>query len=218
MGHDPVVVYGEAYGGKQQKQSHRYGPLLRFVAFEVQIGGLWLSVPQAEDVVGKLGLEFVHYVRCSTELTALDEQRDAPSEQARRNGVEGEQTREGIVIRPLVELSSNNGRLIAKHKRDDERETRTPRSVVDPSRLEVLTKAQEIADEWVTPTRLDHVLDKMGPGIGIERMRDVLTAMMDDVLREGAGELVDSREARLAIQKNTASLFKKRLRAQLEHP
>ncbi len=216
LGHEAVTVYGEAYGGSQQGQKWRYGEKLKFVAFEVMIGAQWLAVPQADDVARLLGLEFVHYVKVPTDLDALDRERDAPSEQARRNGIEGDQPREGVVLRPLLELTDNaGGRIIAKHKRDDERETKAPRKVVDPTLLDVLTKANEIADEWVTPTRLAHVLDKLGPDVGIERMRDIIAAMTEDVLREGAGELVDSREARAAIGKKTAAIFKARLQASL---
>jgi hypothetical protein len=209
-GHPDVKVFGEAYGGKQQGQSWRYGPALKFVAFEVQVGTLWLAPPQAEDVVRKLGLEFVHCVRVSTDLAVLDAERDAPSVQAKRNGVAGDQPREGVVLRPLVELTFNNGeRIIAKHKRDDERETRTPRPVVDLARQHVLSEASAIADEWVTPTRLAHVLDHLGGGdIGIERTGDVVRAMVEDVLREGAGEIVDSKEARSAIGRKAALLFR----------
>lgn len=223
LGHPSVVVYGEAYGGKQQGQKWRYGDKLRFVAFEVQIGGLWLSVPQAHDVVMKLGLEFVHYAKVSTDLLALDAERDAPSEQARRNGVVGDKPREGVVLRPLIELTANDGsRIMCKHKRDEERETATPRKVVDPALLAVLTRATEIADEWVTPTRLEHVLDKIknpdgsGSDVGNDRMREIIAAMVEDVIREGAGEIADSKEARVAIGRKTAEVFKARQKAALE--
>jgi len=226
LGRPRVTVYGEAYGGSQQKQAHRYGPDLRFVAFDVLIGddskeatGEWLDVPSAHAFVSNLGLEFVHYERVSTNLVVLDAQRDAPSAQARRNGVIGDKPREGVVLRPLVEAKDRFGnRIIAKHKRDDERETATPRKVVDTSKIEVLTKAAAIADEWVTETRLDHVLDHLaaaGGEVGIERTRDVIAAMQKDVLREGAGEIVDSHAARAAIGKKTAEMFKTRLRAAL---
>jgi hypothetical protein len=216
MGHPTVLVYGEAYGGKQQGQSWRYGKELRFAAFDVRVGDSWLAVPQAHDLVQKLGLEFVHYARVSTDLPSLHAERDAPSEQARRNGVEGDQPREGVVLRPVIEVRLNNDeRVICKHKRDEERETRATREVVDPARLEVLTQASAIADEWVTPTRLQHVLDKLEPGISMERTREVIAAMTEDVLREGAGELVDSKEARAAIGRKTAELFKARLQARL---
>lgn len=215
IGHPTVIVYGEAYGGKQQGQSHRYGKELRFVVFDVMVGETWLDVPNAADVASKLGLRFVDWIRCETSLELLDAARDASSTEAARNGVEGFQPREGVVIRPLLEMKLPNGeRLIAKHKRDDERETASPRKVVDPSKLEVLQAAEQIAAEWVTPTRLEHVLDKM-PGASIEQTRDVIAAMLEDVLREGAGEFLDSREARTAISKATALMFKKRLRSAL---
>lgn len=219
MGHPAVVVYGEAYGGSQQGQSWRYGKELKFIAFEVKVGDLWLTVPSAHQIVTEsLGLEFVHYKQIVADLESIDAERDSPSEQAKRNGVEGDQPREGIVLRPLIELTKNNGdRIIAKHKRDEERETKTPRQVVDPSRLEVLTKASAIAEEWVTPTRLQHVLDKVGPAdaLGIERTGDVIKAMVEDVTREAKGEIVDGKESRVAISKRTAELFKTYLKSKL---
>ena len=215
LGHPAVVVYGEAYGGSQQGQSWRYGKALRFVAFDVKVGDLWLAVPDAEQVASALGgLEFVAYDQIQTDLAAIDAARDAPSVQAKRNGVEGDVPREGVVLRPPIELRKNNGdRIIAKHKRDEERETKEPRSL-DPEKLRVLEAADAIADEWVTETRLSHVLDKL-PGAGIERMGEVIRAMVEDVQREGAGEFVDLKDARRAIGKRAAQMFKERLKASL---
>jgi hypothetical protein len=210
LGHGQVTVFGEAYGGKQQRQAWRYGPDLRFVVFEVRIHDVWLSVPDAEDVANKLGLQFVHYERVSTDIKDLDAMRDAPSVQAKRNGVEGDQPREGVVLRPLVELVGSNGsRILCKHKRDEERETRQPRVV--GANLKVLEEAGSIALEWVTDTRMQHVLDKLPRGIGVESTGDVIRAMTEDIRVEGAGEFVASREARKAIGQRTAALFKKHL-------
>ena len=36
----------------------------------------------------------------------------------------------------------------------------------------------------------------------------VIAAMIEDVLREGSGEIVDSRDARAAIGRKTAAMFK----------
>jgi hypothetical protein len=216
IGHPTVIVYGEAYGGKQQGQSWRYGQDLKFVAFEVQVGESWLDVPNAHDVAARLCIEFVHYRRIPVSLDAIDSERDAPSEQAIRNGMGNDKRREGVVLRPITEFRDQRGdRVICKHKRDEERETTTPRQVVDPAKFAVLQEANAIAEEWVTPTRLEHVLDKL-PGALMEQTRDVIAAMVEDVLREGAGELVNSREARAAIGKKTAELFRAHLRAQLE--
>lgn len=218
LGASKVTLFGEAYGGKQQGMSRRYGKDLRFVVFDVQIDGVWQTVPEAEALVKGLGLEFVHYVRCGTALPLLNAERDAPSEQARRNGVEGDQPREGVVLRPLVEKLNRFGeRMIVKHKRDEERETATPRKVVDPALQVVLVEAKAIADEWVTETRLDHVLDKLPQGIGIEKTRDVIDAMIEDVIREGKGEIVDSPAARQAIGRRAAHLFTGRIKGSLKN-
>jgi hypothetical protein len=215
LGHPEVIVFGEAYGGKQQGMAHRYGKQLKFVVFDVKIGNCWLDVPNAQQVAERLGLEFVHWKRVSTDLAVLDAERDAPSVQARRNGVEGDQPREGIVLRPIHEFYDKRGnRVIAKHKRVEERETKTPRKVDDPSKLKVLKDAQAIADEWVTPMRLEHVLDKLGE-VDLCDMRKVIAAMIEDVVREGRGEIVDSKEARKAIGAATAKLFKKRINESL---
>lgn len=217
LGHPTVIVYGEAYGGKQQGQSWRYGPELKFAAFEVQIGDAWLDVPNAHDVTTRLGLEFVHYKRITTDLAAIDAERDADSEQAIRNGMGPGKRREGVVLRPITEHRDHRGeRVMAKHKRDEERETKTPRQVVDPEKWAVLQQANAIADEWCTETRLQHVLDHLGGDVPIERTREVISAMIEDVLREGVGELIDSREARAAIGKKTAELFKAHLKSALE--
>jgi len=115
-----ATVYGEAYGGKCQGMSGTYGKELKFIAFDVKIEEFWLAVPQAEEFVKDLGLEFVDYVKVPTEVEALDEQRDRPSVQAVRNGMGDDKKREGVVLRPLIELTKNNGdRLISKHKGDN---------------------------------------------------------------------------------------------------
>lgn len=214
LGHEKVFVYGEAYGGKQQAQSWRYGKTLKFVAFDVKIGDLWLDVPDAASVCAKLGLDFVHFRRISTDLVVLDAERDAPSAQAIINNVGFDLPREGVVLRPLHEFTTNNGsRVMAKHKRQEERETASPREIVDPAKLAVLEGAEAIAKEWVTATRLQHVLDKIPLAENYTRheMSDtpkVITAMLEDVLREGFGEFVDTPDARKAISKETAKIFK----------
>lgn len=223
-----VRVYGEAYGGSTLKQAHRYGKELRFVAYDVRVKGLtnagaeanhWLSVQDAIDVTSQLGLEFVHYVKVEATVEALDRERDEPSMQAFRNGM-GKKTREGIVVRPLVELTLNNGeRLIAKHKGAEFMETATERSVeVDPARLKVLDDAKAIAMEWVTPNRLEHVLGHLTPSLrvlaetehvfSVKDIPRVIDAMVEDVVREAGNEIVDSKEARRAISNRAAELFR----------
>jgi len=216
LGHEKVVVYGEVYGGKMQKQSVRYGPDMKFVAFDVKIGDFWLSVPDACQVTESLGLEFVHYVEISTDLAEIDAQRDADSVQAVRNGMGTGHKREGVVLRPLIEMTRNDGkRICSKHKRDDFSETKTPRKVTDEE-LAVLAEAKEIADEWVTEMRLSHVLQKFPEDVNIENTGKVIAAMVEDVTREAEGEIVDSKEARRAISKKTALMFKTRIKEALK--
>lgn len=216
LGFGSATVYGEAYGGSQQKQAWRYGDSLRFVAFDVLANNAWMTVPEADAFVRALGLRFVHWAHIDTKLANIDFWRDAPSAEAALNGVEGDKPREGVVLRPIVEATygPNNKRLIAKHKRDEERETANPRIVGDPAKLAVIADAKRIAAEWVTQTRLEHVLDKM-PGASIEHTKDVINATIEDVMREGAGELVDSPEARKHISRETAVMFKRTLQARL---
>lgn len=213
-----VAVYGEAYGGKQQGMRTTYGKDLRFIAFDVKIGNCWLSVPDAHQVVTALQLDFVPYVETSTDLTDLDSIRDAPSVVAQWRDCGDDKVREGVILRPLVELTTNNGdRVIAKHKCKAFSERATPQKIVDPTKLAVLAEASAIAQEWVTPMRLSHVLDKLPlpSPLSMTAVPDVIAAMVADIYREAAGEVVESREASAAIGKRTALLFKEYLSAKL---
>lgn len=206
-----VTVFGEAYGGKMMGMSGTYGKELKFIVFDVKVGDSWLSVPDAEEVALKLGLEFVDYKKVKTTLKALDKERDRPSTQAKRNGCGKDKMREGVVLRPLIELKKNNGsRIIVKHKGENFSETKTKREV-DPARLKVLQEADAIADEWVTPMRLEHVLDKLGNPDEMEKTGDVVKAMIEDIFLEAKGEIVESTDASRAIGKKTAQLYKKKV-------
>lgn len=215
LGHASVVVYGEAYGGSCQRMKHTYGPDLRFIAFDMMVGDSWLSVPDMDQVATGLGLEVVPWRKVSTDLAVLDAERDRPSEVAVRRGCGEDKAREGVVLRPLIELTKNNGeRIISKHKQEKFSERATPQKVIDPDKLKVLAEAEAIAQEWATPMRLTHILDKF-PGAGIEKTGEVIKAMIEDVYREANGEIVESKDAKTAIGKRTAAMFKDRLNAAL---
>lgn len=213
LGHEEITIFGEAYGGKCQGMSATYGKELRFIVFEVKIGDTWLSVPNAENVTNKLGLEFVPYERVPATLEALDKERDRPSRVAQRRGILEEKFSEGIVIRPLEEVTFSNGdRCIVKHKRAEFSERKSGADTnanIDPEKLAVLTRAQDIADEWVTPMRLQHVLDKLSVTLDMSATPAVIRAMQEDVLREAAGEILESKEALKAIANKTSQLYKK---------
>ncbi len=211
LGHPKLTVYGEVYGGSMQGCSEIYGKSLKFIAFDVQVGGVWLAVPDMADVVEALGLEVVAWEKTSTELRCLDIERDRPSVQAERNGC-GVHPREGVVLRPLIELVKNNGhRVIAKHRIEKYNERSTPQKIISPEMLVVLTKADEIAKEWVTPMRLAHVLQKFPAPLEISLVPKVIDAMVEDVYREAKNEIAESKEAKRAISKRTAEMFKARV-------
>ena len=202
-----ITIFGEAYGGKMQGMGHTYGHALRFIVFDVKIGELWLNVPKAEAFAKDFGFEFVHYVRTPTDIDKLDAERDADSVQAVRNGCGEGHKHEGIVIRPLEEMRLNNGeRVIAKYKGDSFKETSTPRVVGADTKI--LEDARAIATEWVTHERLNHIVTKGTIEPIIQNTGKIIEIMVDDILREGQGEIVDTPVARREIARTTALLFK----------
>lgn len=206
-----ITVYGELYGGKCQGMRKTYGDKLRFIAFDVNIEGLWLDVPKAKELCDTLAIPFVFYEISESSLAALDSCRDRPSTQAKRNGIEGEAVSEGVVLRPPYETILNNGeRLIAKHKNPLFRERTTIVTVSDQER-EIATQAEEIANEWVTNIRLNHVLDKLGNPTEFSRIPEIVSAMVEDVTREASGEIKDSKQARKAIGARTVKLYKQKV-------
>ena len=217
-----ITVYGEAYGGKEQGMSATYGKQLKFIVFDIKIVHSWLCVPEAEEVAKSLGLEYVSYQRISTTIEAIDAQRDLPSVQAIRNGILESKKREGVVLRPIIEVKKNNGeRICAKHKTEDFQERKSQPKVTDAAKLKVLSEAKAIAEEWVTPMRLIHVLDhikanKQKQDLSMEDIPDIMKEMLADVSKEASGEIIESKDARKAISSKTAQLFKEHCKDQLK--
>jgi hypothetical protein len=211
-----VTIYGEAYGGKQQGMSHTYGKDLKFIGFDVKVGDVWLNVPNADEVCGQFNIEFVYYQKIEVTLENLTFVRDAPSMQAHRNLGLTDKKREGVVLRPLVEMKLNNGeRVICKYKPDENNETKTKREVSD-EQLKILADAKAIAEEWVTNLRLEHVLQKLPVDIDMEGVPLIIKAMIEDVYREGKDEIIESKEATKAIGNKTVQLFKQKLNSTLK--
>lgn len=216
---EPVIIFGEAYGGKQQKMSATYGPDLKFVAFDVQVGSNWLNVERADYIVRQLGLEFVDYVLIDSTLEAIDAQRDRPSTQAARNGITEPKIREGVVLRPPFEVTLNNGqRLITKHKRDEFKEIGAPTVSVDPGKADLAMRMKAIAEQWATPMRFEHVVDQLirnrdEKQVDMKDIPDLIKLMCADILREGEGEVVITDEK--AFNKSVGALVVKMLKAQL---
>lgn len=211
---EKITIYGEAYGGSIAKgMSATYGKDVRFIVFDVQIGDKFLAVPQAEEVTIRLGLEFVPYSKIPATIEAIEAEKMAPSLVAVRHGMGIDKLREGVVLRPLIEVTKNNGdRVMCKHKHEKFEERMNPPKVDDPNKMQKLEDARKIADEWVTPMRLEHVLDKIpAENKNLKSMKVVIDAMIEDVYREAKDEIVESREVSTAIGGRTAKLFKEKL-------
>ena len=214
-GIDNIIIYGEAYGGKQQGMSDTYGKELKFIAFDVRIGDHWLSVLKAEQVAKDFNLEFVFYRVILANIEDIEDELALKSEQAKRNGMGDDKIKEGIVLRPLIELTKNNGdRIIAKHKNESFRETKKKRKITDPEKLEILREAEKIAEEWVTPMRLGHILGKIEEP-NITMMGDIIKSMVEDIKREGEKEIVWSKSVVTAIGRATALLAKEHFKNSL---
>lgn len=210
---EKITIYGEAYGGSTASgMSSTYGKDVRFIVFDIQIGDKFLDVPNAAVVTAALGLEFVPWCRIPTTDEAIEAEKMRTSIVSTRRGfnADGSKLREGIVLRPLIEVVKNNGtRVMSKHKHKDFEERMNPPKIEDPNKLQKLTDAKKIADEWVTHMRLEHVLGKIPEETQtMQNMKKIIEAMVEDVYREGKGELVESRETTTAIGARTAKLFK----------
>ncbi|KKW12603.1 MAG: hypothetical protein UY48_C0011G0050 [Candidatus Gottesmanbacteria bacterium GW2011_GWB1_49_7] len=219
FGFKTVKIHGEHYGGSIQKMKDTYGDKHRFAVFDILVGDCWLSFDKVEQLCLKLGLEAVYGVIVPATIECLNAERDKPSIQSMRNlGMQSPWlAREGIVIRPLVEMYDNDGRIIVKHKGQGFRETATHREVLT-EQLKILTDAKAIADEWVTSMRLLHVLDDLGL-TGTNNIADtgkIIKGMLTDIQKESKGETVITSEAKKAIGKKAARLFKEYLQSQIK--
>ena len=87
---------------------------------------------------------------------------------------------------------------------------------VNPEQLKILSDAKEIAEEWVTNMRLEHVLQKFPADVSMESMGDIIKAMIEDVYREAKDEIVESKTVGKAIGGVTVKLFKAKLQSTLK--
>ncbi len=204
-----VELVGEIYGTKNYlpKKSAKYGVELGWVMFKAIVNDCWTSMDDSYDIANTLGLEFVPYGSVEAKVDILDRLRDEPSLFALRKGLK-EVQREGIVIEPTIPLRFNTGDVVvAKHKGKEERETATVREV-STEKLQVLTEVNAIVDEWVTPTRLEHVMAKIPNPREKSSIPSIMKSMVEDVYREGKDEIVESKELYSAIMKRTSELLK----------
>lgn len=112
-----VVLYGEGYGAKIQKDGGNYLPAsCDFVLFDVRVGDWWLTRDSVEQVASDLGLDVVPVLGTGTLADAIEMTRPGfPSQRWPGVGIA-----EGLVLRPAVELFDRGGRrVITKIKAKD---------------------------------------------------------------------------------------------------
>jgi len=222
FGDTPAIIYGEAHGGSQQKMSKTYGDRLRFIAFDVFSSDRFWDVEDAYRLVTEdFGLLFVPFQRIPATVEAFEIKKNAPSEVAAIYGCQGNTDRfgfcppirEGIVIRPIHEFTDKWGkRVICKHKRPEFQERQNTPDVkdFDPEKIKQMEEADAVAEEWVVVERLNHVLDKLGNPKELSMTGKVISAMVEDVLREAEGEINLDDKSRIAkaIGNKTVKMYK----------
>lgn len=220
LGHNCITIFGESYGGKLQKMTDVYGPELKFVAFEVKIRNVWLNVQQAEKVARSLGFDFVFYNLVEATVEAVNAERDRPSTQALKNGMGPDKWSEGVVVRPVVELMTGDGkRLLAKHRRSKYEETKTTRELsMTPEERALVKNARDVSEEFVTDMRLQHVVDQYLAAkheadhsgqylLSVKDTGPIVRLMIDDIVTEHGDEIVWSKEVGKLIGAKTAAMF-----------
>lgn len=112
-----VKIYGEAIGPGIQKVGKLYGPVHRFLVFDISVGGVYLehSNPVYAETLKALGLEAVPTLPDMTPNEAIEFVKSKP-----RSWISKDAPMEGVVLRPKVRLYGPNGsRLIVKVKAKD---------------------------------------------------------------------------------------------------
>lgn len=208
-----ITIFGESYGGKIQKMSDVYGKNKKFVAFDVNIGNSWLNVDSAKEVVDRVGLDFVAYSKINVDIDSLTRERDLPSRQAKKNGIVEDKISEGIIIRPLVETFMRGQRVITKYKHPkfSERFSKKDSTITQNNITNVRRESKDITKEWVTSVRMQHVIDRVRSELQrdpIEKdVRNIIDAMMEDIIREGENEIIITDLTKKMINNKTAGLF-----------
>lgn len=114
---DTIVLYGEGYGAKIQKGGQYIPDTQSFVLFDVQIAGNYQPRRTVEDIAARLNLPLVPIL----EIMSLVEWVNAiASGEFIDSHLHPGAKNEGVVLRPLVELQTRDGkRVITKLKFKD---------------------------------------------------------------------------------------------------
>ncbi len=214
-----AVVYGEWYGPKIQKGVN-YGAEKQFRAFDVRVNDVLLDWDDYQAVCVRLNVSMAPLVyQGPYDENAFLDLRHRISVVGQLAGVDDpENTWEGIVVRPPIMVRSKRGEWVMAKFKDEAFEERkslkkTPLSPVDTA------EADAFAAEWVTPMRLEHVLQQAREqGVAGDSMRDmghVLRLMAEDVRRESGTADDLWQQVHKAVARDTKERFQERLLAEV---
>lgn len=224
-GHD-VIIYGEWHGSGTPKKGWpqiqkgiRYLDGNDFRVFDIKVDGKYLPQGQIAEWAAKVGLKTMPVLyRGKPDGKVLNSLIDTPSKVGEENGiVDPENTLEGLVIRPPEFVWDEKGDpVIAKYKvgKWAERASQKKHPKAPRAKALVPAGAKEFAKEFVTATRLEHILDQLreaGISIGKSSIGEVMKRMGQDVKREGASALqragLEWKEVSPLVTKLTKSIF-----------
>ena len=114
LGDEGLTLYGEGYGARIQKGGGNYKPDgVSFVLFDCYCG-MWLERPSVEDIAASVGLDIVPLIGQGTLHDMVERVKTGIVSKW------GNFPAEGIVARPVVEMSNRRGhRIITKLKTRD---------------------------------------------------------------------------------------------------
>lgn len=112
------IIFGETYGKGMQAPGGRYCKThLKFICFDIKIGGTWLKREAVEDICSKLGIDVVPYLGEMTLDEAIEKVKTGFTSQVSEDST---LIAEGIVLRaPLGILDRMGRRIITKVKYKD---------------------------------------------------------------------------------------------------
>lgn len=232
-GHD-VILFGEwhgsgtpAKGWPQIQKGIRYAKGNDFRVFDIKLDGAYLPQDEVPAWAAKVGLKAMPVLyRGRPDEQVFSSLIDTMSRVGEENGiVDPENTIEGIVIRPAeMRWDAKGNPVMAKYKvgKWAERASRSKHPTRTPAKERPLIPgAKEFALEFVTPARLDHVLDQLreeGIPIDVRSLGEVMKRMGQDIKREGAKALADAgiewKDASPFVTHLTKALFSRHLKGE----
>lgn len=104
FGEKETYLFGEGYGIKIQANGEKYSKEPKFILFDVNIGGFYLTKDNVKDIADKLGLECVPIVFKGD----LDEAVDFVSRHQPSTLGDRSHEMEGLVLEPVIMLYNKN--------------------------------------------------------------------------------------------------------------